>query len=129
MASQFKESILSTFSVSEKDKDKNVFNKLSQLKKYLQKELNKSTITVAEADASLLAGALLLNDTDLVKEHARSVQDINIQLWGDSVNPLASWICQYSMLPPVRNMNKFIEGNTRSLTSFVYLLYSVYIFQ
>ena len=112
MASQMAQNVLSTFSVSHRDEEKSRFERLSQLKRALQKELNKS-ITVSECDAALLAGALLLNDAAAVKDQARLVHDINIRLWGDAVDPLASWICQHSILPPVRNMKKFIEGNTR----------------
>eukprot|EP01083_Nonionella_stella_P012090 34328_1 len=105
-------SILSTFSLTSKNnKEEGRFEKLASLKKILQKELNKS-ITVPECDAVLLAGALLLNDSNAVKEQARLVTDINIRLWGNAVDPLSKWITQHSILPEVRNMNKFIEGNS-----------------
>eukprot|EP01084_Bolivina_argentea_P137230 241694_1 len=104
--------ILSTFSLTSKNnKEESRFEKSASLKQSLQKELTK-TITVAECDAVLLAGALLLNDNNAVKEQARLVTDINIRLWGNAVDPLSKWITQHSLLSEARNICKFIEGNT-----------------
>eukprot|EP01084_Bolivina_argentea_P250824 420428_1 len=104
--------ILSTFSLTLNNNwEENRFEKLASLKKLLRQELNKS-ITIDECDAVLLAGALLLNDIDTVKEQSRLINDINIRLWGNATDPLSKWIQQYNILPQVKNMNKFIEGNT-----------------
>ena len=124
--------ILCTFSLTNKSNfEENRFEKLSALKKSLQKELNKS-ITVDECDAALLAGALLLNDSNAVKEQARLVTDINIRLWGNAVDPLSKWIIQHNILPEVTKMNKFIEGNTRMFRFYDYLqskfYFNLYIF-
>merc|ERR1719361_983880 len=99
-------SILSTFSLTTKTKaEEGRFEKLASLKKLLQKELNR-TITVEECDAALLGGALLLNDVNAVKEQTKLINDINIQLWGNSVDPLSKWMTQNSLLSQVKNINK-----------------------
>ena len=102
-----------TFSLKSKSNaEEGRFEQLASLKKLLQKELNRS-ITVDECDAALLAGSLLLNDANAVKEQTKTMSDLDIQLWGHSVDPLAKWISQNSLLSQAKNIHKFIEGNTR----------------
>merc|ERR1712154_65844 len=76
-----------------------------------QRELNR-TITIDECDAALLAGALLLNDVNAVKEQTNLINNIDIQLWGNSVDALSKWMHQHALLSDVKNIKKFIEGNT-----------------
>ena len=99
------------FSLNSTAKEKKYIGIYEDLRLKLQNCLN-NTITVSECDSVLLAGALLVNDRDAIRDQIAFVDDINARLFGNSCQPLSKWIEKYHLLPSVKNMSKFIEGNS-----------------